>query len=228
MVNSDKKYSFLFLCLTTIFITCLLLSNLIAGKLILVFGMVLPAAVILFPITYIVSDIITEVYGFGCSRRVIWTGFACNLLAVLVYMATIALPYPDFWFGQEAFGTVLGSTPRILVASLLGYLFGEFLNAMVLSRLKVLMKGKWLWGRTIASSVIGVALDTLIFITVAFWGIYDTSVILNMILFQYIWKLGYEVVLTPVVCFLIKRVKVFEGSDVYDVGEKYNPFKGKN
>lgn len=207
------------------FTVCLLLSNLIAGKLISVFGAALPAAVILFPVTYILGDIFTEVYGFKTARKVIWCGFICNLLAVLIYFTTIALPYPDYWTNQNAYAAVLGTTPRILAASLLGYLFGEFLNSIVLSRMKVAANGKRLWRRTLFSSVIGEAFDTVIFIAAAFWGLYDAQVIWTMILFQYIWKICYEAVLTPLIVFIIKKIKQIEGVDVYDAGIKYNPFK---
>lgn len=219
-----SSYSSLFLYMCVAFVACLLLSNLVAGKLISVFGMILPAAVILFPVTYILGDIFTEVYGFRTSRKIIWCGFACNLFAVLIYYAVIALPYPDQWNNQDAYAAVLGTTPRIFAASLAGYLFGEFLNSIVLSRMKVLTKGKKLWNRTILSSVAGVAFDTVIFIMIAFWGLYDAPVIWRMILFQYLWKLGYEVILTPLTCFVINRIKKIEGVDVYDVGENYRPF----
>ena len=224
MKKSAGNYSSLFLYMSAAFVSCLMLSNLTAGKLISVFGIVLPAAVILFPITYVLGDIFTEVYGFKAARKIIWCGFSCNLLAVLIYVATIALPYPDYWTNQDAYETVLGTTPRIFAASLIGYLFGEFLNSAVLSKMKVATNGKWLWLRTILSSVIGEGFDTLIFITIAFYGIYEVPIIRKMIFFQYIWKLCYEAVLTPLTCFIINRVKKYEGVDVYDIGEKYNPF----
>ncbi len=220
-------YSNLFLMISVIFVTCLLLSNLIAGKLICVFGITLPAAVILFPITYILSDIFTEVYGFQRSRQIIWLGFACNVFAVLVYEATIALPYPDFWANQGAYAAVLGTTPRILVASLVGYLFGEFSNSIILSRMKVLTRGKWLWTRTISSSVVGQAFDTVIFITISFLGTYANNVILQMILFQYLWKLCYEIILTPATYAIVKWMKHKENNDIYDQGVTYNPFRFK-
>ena len=225
MKKNLAQHSSLFLYLAVAFVSCLLLSNLIAGKLISVFGAVVPAAVILFPITYILGDVFTEVYGFRAARKIIWCGFACCLLAVVVYAATIVLPYPDYWNNQDAYATVLGTTPRIFAASIAGYLFGEFLNSVVLSKMKVRANGKRLWHRTILSSVVGQALDTLIFIAIAFSGMYETSVIWGMIAFQYIWKLCYEAALTPLTCFVINRVKQREGVDVYDVGEKYNPFK---
>lgn len=213
-----------FVIVSVVFITTLLISNLIAGKVIQIFGIVLPAAVILFPITYIFGDILTEVFGFKNARMVIWLGFACNLLAVVVYMATVALPYPQFWTAQDAYKTVLSTTPRILIASLIGYLVGSFSNSIVLSKLKIATKGKWLWTRTISSTIVGEALDTILFITITFFGTMDFSVLLQMMLFQYLWKVCYEVILTPVTYAVVKRLKKLEETDVFDVGVKYRPF----
>jgi uncharacterized integral membrane protein (TIGR00697 family) len=132
-----------------------LISNIIAGKLIGVLGMALPAAVILFPITYIFGDVITEVYGFNRSRWIIWAGFVCNILMVAVFYIVVKLPSPSFWHGQEAYALVLGTTPKILIASLVGYLIGEFSNSVILSKLKVFTNGKMLWLRTIVSTLVG-------------------------------------------------------------------------
>jgi hypothetical protein len=227
MNNNSLKNTHLFLYLSVAFVVCLLLSNLITGKLIQVFGMVFTAGLIIFPITYILGDVITEVYGFKSSKRVIWIGFVCNFFAVLIYFATLALPYPEFWQDQNAFATVLGITSRIFIASLVAYLFGSFVNAIILSKLKVIMGGKWLWCRTILSSLLGHGFDTVIFIIIAFWGIYDISVIWQLIIFEYIWKCGYEILLTPITCLVINRIKIIENIDVYDVGEKYSLFKSK-
>lgn len=224
--NASEKTSFspFFLGLMALYVTGLLVSNLIAGKVALIGGLVLPAAVILFPLTYVIGDVFTEVYGFAKMRRVIWTGFACNLFAVLVFLGAIALPHPDFWEGQDAFRIVLGTTPRILAASLAGYLFGEFSNATVLSKLKVKTLGKHLWFRTILSSVVGEALDTVIFISAAFWGTMPNAVLFQMMLFQYLWKLAYETILTPVTYAVVRWIKRREGIDVFDHGVKYSPF----
>jgi len=224
--NSDNKHSNLFLYMCVAFVVCLLLSNLITGKLVQAFGIVFTAGLIIFPITYILGDVFTEVYGFRCSRRIIWIGFACNFFAVLIYLGTLSMPYPEFWQNQNAYETVLGTSSRIFLASLVAYLFGEFFNAITLSKIKVAMGGKWLWCRTILSSLIGHGFDTVIFITIAFWGI-DSSVILQMIIFEYIWKCCYEILLTPVTCIIINRIKKIENIDVYDIGERYNPFKSK-
>jgi len=221
MENEKNYVSRLFVIISVVFVTCLLLSNLVAGKMMSVFGIVLPAAVILFPITYIFGDILTEVYGFKNSRLIIWLGFACSAFAVIVYTITIALPYPDFWSNQEAYKTVLGTTPRIFAASLIGYLFGSFSNSILLSKVKVIMKGKKLWIRTISSTIVGEGFDTIIFISIAFWGIMETSVLLQMMLFQYLWKVCYEIVLTPVTYKVVKWLKNQEGIDVYDTNVKY-------
>lgn len=221
MNNQSEKVSYTFVVSCALFLTCLLLSNLIAGKIAIIAGAILPAAVILFPVTYILGDIFTEVYGFKRAKMVIWLGFICNLLAVVVYMITVALPYPDYWRGQEAFAGVLGTTPRILLASLLGYIMGEFSNAVILSKLKVKMNGKLLWVRTIASSIVGEAFDTVIFISISFWGSVDKETLFSMMCFQYLWKICYEVIMTPVTYAVVNFLKKKERLDVYDRGIRY-------
>ena len=221
----ETKNNRIFLYMSIAFVTLLLLSNLIAGKLIQVYGIVLPAAVILFPVTYILGDIFVEVYGFKVSRMIIWCGFACNLIAVIAYCITIALPYPEYWENQEAYSTVLGTTPRIFLASIAGYLLGEFLNSMVLSKMKVRFKGRMLWLRTITSSVIGEGVDTIVFILISFYGSYEFNDILQMMAFQYVFKLGYEILLTPVTCKIINKAKKTVGIDVFDEETHYNLFK---
>ena len=214
------------MCIGIVFVTCLLLSNLIAGKMWSVTeNITLPAAVILFPLTYIIGDVFTEVYGFKKARMVIWLGFACSFFAVLIYVVTIALPHPGYWEGQEAYATVMGTTPRVALASFAGYLFGEFSNSIILSRLKVVTKGKNLWLRTILSTVVGEGLDSVIFIMISFWGTMENSVILKMILFQYLFKVAYEVVFTPLTYVVVKAVKKAEGVDTYDEGISYNPIR---
>lgn len=224
MAKADARYSPLFLSLFALFITCLLVSNIVAGKLILVFGLVLPAAVILFPITYILGDVFTEVYGFKNTRIVIWAGFAANVLMSLVFLATLALPHPDFWKGQSSYEAVLGLTPRIVLASLVAYWVGEFANSITLSALKKATKGRHLWTRTISSTVIGQGFDTVLFIGISFFGSVPLSVLLGMMLAQYLFKVAYEVVLTPLTCLIVAKVKAREGIDTFDVGVAYNPF----
>lgn len=222
--KSFTSISPLFLVLSSFFITSLLISNIIAGKIATFFGIALPAAVILFPVTYIFGDVLTEVYGFKRARLIIWTGFGANLLMAFVFLIVLALPYPDFWNGQEAFQTVLGMTPRLVAASLIAYLAGEFANSVVLSRLKVKTKGSYLWIRTIGSTLVGEGIDTILFISIAFTGIIPLEALGNMMIAQYIWKVTYEIIITPLTYLLVRFVKQKEQLDVFDTEEKYNPF----
>lgn len=225
MSRNTPRFSPLFLGLTCMFVTCLLISNIIAGKLITVAKLPpLPAAVILFPITYIFGDILTEVYGFRNARLAIWIGFAANLLMIAVFALTILLPYPSFWKGQTAYATVLGMTPRIVAASMLGYLAGEFSNAVVLSRLKIWFKGRQLWIRTIGSTIVGEGFDTAVFIGLAFAGSMPWVALLAMMGTQYLWKVIYETVVTPLTYWVIGWVKRYEGLNVFDDHVNYNPF----
>jgi hypothetical protein len=222
MKNDTKYVSKLFMIIAVIYVACLLLSNLIAGKMWAVTGSItLPAAVILFPITYIFGDVFTEVYGFKKARIIIWLGFGCSFFAVLVYLITIALPHPGFWEGQEAYKTVLGTTPRVAIASFVGYLFGEFSNSVVLSKLKVATQGKNLWIRTILSTLVGEGLDSIIFVMISFWGTMDNSTVLHMILYQYLFKVCYEVLFTPLTYAAVNWIKGQEGVDHFDYDEDY-------
>lgn len=224
-MQESPKVSYLFVIIACIFVSCLLLSNIIAGKLITIAGAVLPGAVILFPLAYILGDVLTEVYGFGKARLVIWAGFFCNLLMAGVFYLVLALPSPEFFTGGSAFALVLGMAPRIVLASLLAYWVGEFVNAMVLSRLKVFTRGRFLWLRTISSTLAGQALDTIIFITVSFWGTMPNQVLAQMILYQYLFKVTYEVAATPLTYAAVSWLKAREGLDTFDEGVGYNPFR---
>ena len=221
-MKDNKAVSKLFLIITVVYVTCLLLSNLVAGKMWAVTSNItLPAAVILFPITYIFGDIFTEVYGFKNARIIIWLGFACSFFAVAVYMITIGLPHPDFWTNQEAYATVLGTTPRVAAASFIGYLFGEFSNSMVLSKLKVMTGGKKLWVRTILSTLVGEGFDSVIFVTVSFWGTMENATLLQMIFFQYLFKVCYEIIFTPATYAIVNWIKRKEEMDTFDYNVKY-------
>jgi len=222
--EAPRQVSRLFVALCVLYVMGLLLSNLIVGKMVSVCGVILTAADLLFPLTYILGDIFTEVYGFRNTRFVIWTGFCCSFLAVAVYLVTLVLPHPDFWTGQEAYRTVFATTPRFFGASLVAYLVGEFSNAVVLSRLKVAMAGRCLWVRTFLSSVVGEGLDSALFVVIAFAGAVSADVLVQMVLACYGWKLAYETLLTPVTCRVIRALKARERTDVYDHGERYRIF----
>lgn len=226
-MKDKKTVSQTFLIVAALYITCLLLSNLIAGKMWAVTDSItLPAAVILFPVTYILGDVFTEVYGFRNARTVIWLGFGCSFFAVVIYLITIALPHPGFWAHQEAYATVMGTTPRVAAASFIGYLFGEFSNSMVLSRLKVATRGRRLWMRTILSTVAGEGFDSILFVTISFWGVMDNATLLQMILFQYLFKVGYEVLFTPVTYAVVRWMKKTEQVDTFDYNIKYHVVGG--
>ncbi|MHB1125623.1 MAG: queuosine precursor transporter [Bacillota bacterium] len=224
MKNLSREFSPLFVVLSCFFVTCLLISNIIAGKLIPVFGTVLPSAVILFPLTYIFGDVLTEVYGFKRSRLIIWVGLAANVFMAIIFMIVVSLPYPGFWGDQEAYRTVLGFTPRVVAASLIAYFIGEFVNSALLSKIKLISGGRWLWLRTIGSTVVGEGIDTVLFIIIAFAGIVPEAVLWTMIIAQYLWKVSYEVAATPLTYLLVGWVKRKEGLDTFDHGVKYNPF----
>ena len=224
-MQESQKVSSLFVMIACVFVSCLLLSNVIAGKLITIAGAVLPGAVILFPLAYIAGDVLTEVYGFARARLVIWIGFFCNLLMAGVFYLVLALPSPDFFTGSQAYGMVLGMAPRVVFASLLAYWAGEFINAMVLSRLKLFTRGRFLWMRTIGSTLAGQGLDTVIFITVSFWGTIAGDVLAQMILYQYLFKVTYEIIATPVTYAVTGWLKAREGLDTFDEGIGYNPFR---
>jgi len=225
LLKEQNRPSYLFVIIVCLFVTSLLLSNIIAGKLITIGGMILPGAVILFPLAYIFGDILTEVYGYKRARMVIWTGFACNILMVGVFYLVMAIPSPGFFEAEAAFATVLGMTPRIVLASLIAYLVGEFSNAAILSRMKILTRGKWLWTRTIGSTLVGEGLDTVIFITICFIGTVPNVILMQMVLYQYLFKVAFEFLATPLTYAVVGWLKRKEGVDTYDHGVSYNPFQ---
>jgi uncharacterized integral membrane protein (TIGR00697 family) len=221
--QTNADYSHYFIVVVALFITCLITANIIAVKLITVFGLVLPAAVIVFPISYILGDVLTEVYGYRQARSVIWLGFACNLILVMAVWLGGILPAASFWDGQAAYERILGYAPRILVASFLAYLVGEFSNSFVLAKLKIATKGRHLWTRTIGSTLVGQGLDSMVFITVAFAGIIPFSGLLSAIITQWLVKTAYEAAVTPLTYKVVKFLKGREGLDVYDYHTRFNP-----
>lgn len=218
------RFSSYFIAVVAFFVTGLVVSNIVAVKLILVQGLVLPAAVILFPVSYILGDVLTEVYGYGAARRVIWLGFLCNFLAVIAIWLGGLLPAAPFWTDQAAYDRILGTTPRLLLASFLAYLIGEFANAMIMSKLKVAMQGRHLWIRTIGSTLVGEGLDSAVFITIAFFDVMPPGVLATAIVTQWLVKSGYEALATPLTYLVVNFLKRREGIDVYDRQITLNPF----
>ncbi len=205
-----------------LFITCLITANVIAVKIISLGPFLLPAAIFIFPLSYIIGDVLTEVYGYRLARRVIWLGFLCNLVFVFFVWLGQMLPAAPFWEGQEAYQRILGYTPRLLAASFLGYLVGEFANSFILARMKIMTRGRWLWSRTIGSTIVGQGLDTSIFITVAFIG--TPSFMPVMILYHWLAKTLIEALATPLTYVIVNSMKKREAIDTYDYDTRFNPF----
>jgi len=220
---SEQKYSVWFLAVVGLFITCLITANIIAVKLVDFGGLIVPAGIVIFPISYIVGDVLTEVYGFKRARRVIWLGFACNALAVGAILIGQALPAAGFWDAQAAYDRILGYSPRLLIASFAAFLVGEFANSYILARMKVATKGRWLWARTITSTLVGQGLDSVIFILIAFAGESPTDVLMTAILSQWVFKTVYEALATPITYAVVGFIKRREGVDVYDHDLTFNP-----
>jgi uncharacterized integral membrane protein (TIGR00697 family) len=217
------RYSHWFLLFTSIFVTCLITSNIIAVKLVNIFGLILPAGILIFPISYIFGDVLTEVYGYRQARQVIWLGFFCNLIAVVAIWLGQILPGASFWDGQTAYERILGYTPRLLGASFLAYLVGEFANSFVLAKMKIATNGRWLWARTIGSTLVGQGLDSLVFMTLAFIGTIPLTVLAGAIVAQWLSKSVYEAIITPLTYVLVNFLKKREGLDVFDTDTRFNP-----
>ena len=221
------------------FVTVLLLSNVIgAAKLsavpvgfwpdgwwpapegMFIFG----AGILFFPVSYVIGDVLTEVYGYARARRVIWVGFSAMVFMALMSWAVVAMPPADGWDGQSAYESVFGLVPRIVFASIVAFWAGEFVNSYVLARMKILTQGKALWSRTIGSTVVGQAVDSAIFYPVAFLGIWETSAVLTVMVTNWALKVLWEVVLTPVTYLVVGRLKQAEGVEIFDTGTDFSPF----
>jgi uncharacterized integral membrane protein (TIGR00697 family) len=217
------RYSSYFVLLVAVFVTCLITANITAVKLIRVLGLVMPAAIVIFPISYIVGDVLTEVYGYRQARLVIWLGFFCNLIAVIAIWLGQVLPAASFWEGQAAYERILGYTPRLLLASFLAYLVGEFTNSFVLAKMKIATRGRWLWTRTIGSTLVGEGLDSLVFMTLAFVGTIPPAALASAVVTQWLAKSVYEAAATPLTYWVVSFLKRQEGMDVYDYETNFNP-----
>lgn len=209
--KKNNKYSEIFLIISILFVVCNLLSNILCSKIISIFGITCTAGILIFPISYIIGDVLTEIYGYKQSQKVIIYGFFFNAFATLIFFIAIKLPFPNFWQNQESFSLILGNTFRVYIASVLGYLIGGFTNSFIMHYIKNNTKIKFLWFRTIFSTIIGESLDTIIFLTISFLGIYSNSQLLFMILYQSLFKILYEIIFTPLTYFVIKKVRKIEG-----------------
>ena len=223
-----EKVSVPFMLLGILFNVCLIAANLLETKVIQVGSLTVTAGLLVFPISYIINDCIAEVWGFKKARLIIWSGFAMNFFVVALGLIAVAIPAAPFWEGEEHFDFVFGMAPRIVVASLMAFLVGSFLNAYVMSKMKVASQGRNFSARAIWSTVVGETADSLIFFPVAFGGIIAWKELLIMMGIQIVLKSMYEVIILPVTIRVVKAIKKIDGSDVYDTDISYNVLKIKD
>jgi len=226
---SERTFKYLDL-ISVVFVAVLLISNICAVKALRLSHLLnldIDGGMLLFPISYIFGDILVEVYGYGRSRRVIWLGFAVNALAALVFSIVIALPPAPGWELQEAFAAILGQAPRIVTGSLIAFLCGEFTNAYVMAKMKIWTKGRHLWSRTISSTIAGQAVDSILFQTIAFAGLWPNALLLRVIFWNFALKVAYEALATPATYAIVGFLKKHENEDHYDYGTDFNPFRWK-
>ena len=220
-----NQVSVTFMLAGILFTTCLLLANILAVKIIQIGPWAAPAGVLIFPIAYILNDVIAEVWGYRKARLIIWSGFAMNILMVLFFSLAISLPFAHFWTDQQSFAKIIGSTPRIVFASIMAYLVGSFLNAYIMSRMKVRSQGKNFGLRAIVSTLAGESADSFIFISVAFAGIFQARSLIIMIATQALLKTIYEIIVLPLTTIVVNWIKKVENQNVFDRSISYNPFK---
>jgi hypothetical protein len=207
------------------FVAILLCSNLIgAAKVASISGFEFGAGILFFPLSYVLGDVLTEVYGYARARRVVWVGFAALIFMAVMSTVVVGLPPADTWHGQSAYETVFAVTPRIVIASIVAFWAGELANAYVMARMKVWTEGKRLWTRTIGSTVVGQGVDSLLFYPIAFLGIWEIETVLTILVTNYMLKVVWEAMLTPVTYRVVAALKRAEGVDVYDTDTDFTPF----
>jgi hypothetical protein len=225
-----KQVSVAFMVCGLLFTVCLIISNIVEQKLISIGGIEATAGLLIFPVSYIINDLIAEVWGYRKARLIIWYGFLMNFLAVLIFRLSIWVPgsanfTPEH---QSAFNMVLGNTERIVIASFIAFLFGSFLNAYVMSKMKVMQRGRGFSIRAVVSTIVGEGADSIVFFSIAFSGIIPTTDLITLIFTQTAMKTGYEIIVLPLTNYLVKWVKKHEQTDVYDTDISYNPLKIKD
>jgi len=219
-----KTVSVPFMLMGILFIVCLIVSNFLETKIILLGPVTATAGLLIFPISYIINDCISEVWGFKKARLVIWCGFAMNFMAVGMVQLAVILPSAPFWEGGDSFNFVFGMTPRIVVASLCAFLVGSFLNAYIMSKMKVSSGGRNFSLRAIVSTLVGESADSLLFFPIAFGGLISLDQLLIMVGTQAVLKSVYEIIVLPVTIRVVRYVKKIDGSDAYDTDVSFNPF----
>ncbi len=214
--------------ITAVFCTVLVISNVSAIKPLSIPGLpfiLMDGGNLLFPISYIFGDILVEVYGYAQSRRVIWLGFVLNIFAAAAFALVAKLPPAPGWEMQEAFASILLQTPRVVLGSIVAYWCGSFLNAWVMARMKVWMRGRHLWLRAIASTIAGEGVDSLLFTSIAFGGVWPLPLVLQVICWNFVLKTAYEILATPLTYFVVRRLKRAERADPFDTHTDFSPFR---
>jgi len=222
--ESTREHSTYFTFVATMFVAVLLISNVAAQKLFMFGPFTFSGGILLFPLGYVAGDVLTECYGYARARQVIWAGLVANVLMAMVLWIVVQLPPAAGWPLQDQFATVLGLVPRIVLASIIGYWAGEFSNSLVLAKLKVRTAGRFLWIRTISSTVVGQAVDTILFVLIAFAGIFPQGLLVQAIWSGYLFKVAYEVLATPITYAIVNFLKRVEGIDVFDRQTNFTPF----
>jgi queuosine precursor transporter len=227
MTTAPKQYKYYDLVMAA-FVTVYICSNLIGpAKAATLFGFTFGAGVLFFPISYIFGDILTEVYGYARARKVVWAGFGAMAFASFMAWVVVSLPPAKDWPNQTVYETVFGQTPRIVMASLIAYFCGEFANSYTLAKMKILTDGRWLWTRTIGSTIVGEAVDSLLFYPIAFFGIFSNELLLTVMVTNYFLKTGWEILMTPVTYKVVAFLKRKENEDYYDRDTNFTPFSLK-
>ena len=222
MPNHPFKYYDLFAVLS---VAILIASNITAQKMVGLGPLVISSAILMFPIPYVIGDLMTEVYGYARARRVTWMSVGCLAFVTILYQITIAMPHIAEWPNQQAFEAVLGATPRIVAASIVAIMAGELVNSFVLAKMKIYTQGRHVWARFIASTFVGQGVDSWIFFPLAFWGTLPNSVVIASALSGWLLKTAYEAVMTPFTTLIVRRLKKIEEVDFYDYNTNFNPFK---
>ncbi|MDO8536660.1 MAG: queuosine precursor transporter [bacterium] len=218
-----KQYKYLGI-ITALYLTFLLVSDVSAGKIIIFFGLPVSVAVIFFPFTFIFADILTEVYGYAKARSVLWTVFFCSIVAGLTYQLVIYLPPAVGFDASAAYTRVLGSVPRILLGGWIAIWAGSLLNDYIMAKMKIWTGGKYLWTRTIGSTVVGQFVDTALFYTIALYAVIPNNLFLSSIFASWLLKVAVEAIFTPLTYFVVGKLKKIENEDYYDRNTNFNPF----
>jgi uncharacterized integral membrane protein (TIGR00697 family) len=224
--SPERRYRYIDI-ITASFVAVLLISNIASTKILNLGPFSFDGGTVLFPLAYIFGDVLTEVYGYRRSRRVIWTGFFWIFIAAAIFMLVDVLPPAEGWELQSSYHAILGQTPRIVAASLVAYFAGEFSNSFILAKLKLATRGRWLWTRTIGSTLVGEAIDTAIFLTIAFWGTMPSTLLTAVFISNYVFKVGVEVLFTPVTYAVAGYLKKVEQEDYYDRDTNFSPFAAR-